>query len=43
MVLQFSAGVGPKSQDPAAASALIQFMTGPAGADALKSNGMDPA
>lgn len=43
MVLQFSAGVGPKSQDPAAANALIQFIKSPAGADALKSNGMDPS
>ena len=43
MVLQFSGGVGPKSQDPAAASALVQFIRSPAGADALRSNGMDPS
>ena len=35
--------VGPKSQDPAAASALVQFIRSPAGADALRSNGMDPS
>jgi len=42
-VTVFAAGVGPGSQDANAAKALIQFITGPAGAAVLKSKGMDPA
>jgi len=43
MVLTFSAGIGPTTTESAAANALIQFITGPAGAAVLKSKGMDPA
>lgn len=39
----FAAGVGPTSQDAAAAASLIQFITGPTGAGVLKSKGMDPS
>jgi molybdate transport system substrate-binding protein len=42
-VTVFAAGVGPASMDPAAAKALIQYITGPVGAGVLKSKGMDPA
>lgn len=42
-VTVFAAGVGPASKDPAAARALIQYVTGPMGAGALKSKGLDPA
>lgn len=42
-VIVFSAGLGPTSQDAAAANALIQFIIGPTGAAVLKSLGMDPA
>jgi molybdate transport system substrate-binding protein len=42
-VIVFSAGLGPTSKDPAAANALIQFITGPTGAAVLKSMGMEPA
>ena len=38
----FAAGIGPASKDPAAAKALIQYVTGPVGARVLKSKGMDP-
>ena len=41
MSLVFSAGMGPASKDPAAATALIQFITGPAVAAVLKAKGMD--
>jgi hypothetical protein len=41
MSLVFSAGMGPTSKDPAAASALIRFITGPATAAVLKAKGMD--
>ena len=41
MSLVFSAGMGPASKDPAAAKALIQFVTGPAVAAVLKAKGMD--
>ena len=43
MSLVFSAGIGPTSRDPAAASALIRFITGPTGTAVLKAKGMDPA
>ena len=43
MVIVFAAGVGSASKDPTAANALIQFITGPTGAEVLKSKGMDPA
>jgi molybdate transport system substrate-binding protein len=39
----FAAGIGPASKDAAAARALIQYVTGPAGAGVLKSKGMDPS
>jgi molybdate transport system substrate-binding protein len=39
----FSAGIGPASKDAAAAKAFIQYVTGPVGAGALKSKGMDPS
>jgi len=41
MSLVFSAGIGPTSKDPAAANALIRFITGPATAAVLKAKGMD--
>ena len=41
-VTVFAAGIGPASKDPAAARALIQYVTGPVGARVLKSKGMDP-
>ena len=41
-VTVFSAGIGAASKDPAAATALIRFVTGPVGARVLKSKGMDP-
>jgi molybdate transport system substrate-binding protein len=43
MTLVFSAGIGSPSTETAAAKALIQFITGPAGATVIKSKGMDPA
>jgi molybdate transport system substrate-binding protein len=43
MVLVFSAGVGAASKDATAAKALIEFVTGPTGAAALKATGMGPA
>ena len=42
-VTTFSAGIGPASKDAAAAKAFIQYVTGPVGAGALKSKGMDPS
>jgi molybdate transport system substrate-binding protein len=39
----FAAGIGAASKDPAAAKALIQYVTGPVGAGVLKSKGMDPS
>jgi molybdate transport system substrate-binding protein len=41
-VTVFAAGIGAASKDPAAATALIRFVTGPVGARVLKSKGMDP-
>ena len=42
-VTVFAAGVGPASKDPAAAKALIQYVTGPVGTGVLKAKGMDPS
>jgi molybdate transport system substrate-binding protein len=42
-VTVFAAGIGPASKDPAAAKALIQYVTGPVGAGVLKSKGMEPS
>ena len=36
-------GIGPASKDAAAAKAFIQYVTGPVGAGALRSKGMDPS
>jgi molybdate transport system substrate-binding protein len=43
MVLVFAAGIGSMSTESAAAKALVQFITGPAGSGVLKSKGLDPA
>jgi len=39
----FAAGIGPASKDPAAAKALIHYLTSPVGAGVLKAKGMDPS
>ena len=41
-VTVFAAGIGAASKEPAAATALIRYLTGPVGARLLKSKGMDP-
>ena len=40
--INFAAGVATNAQDPAAAKALIQFITGPAVTPVLKAKGMEP-
>lgn len=42
-VTVFAAGIGPASKAPAAAKALVEYVTGPVGAGVLKSKGLDPA
>jgi len=39
----FAAGIGSASQNPAAAKALIELLTSPAGTAVLRAKGMDPA
>jgi molybdate transport system substrate-binding protein len=41
--ITFAAGIASSARDPAAARALIEILTGPAGKAVLRSKGMDPA